>query len=132
MGICQNKKISEANELDGKEIIFMGVITTKYREEKAGVYQNGNLRAFDLVPESMDSDLIFHYVKLNPAAVTEPEWNDVDKTFLILAGEAAVKLGEESQDVRKGMAVWLPQGSTHVIENGGQELEFVVVKKKNQ
>lgn len=110
----------------------MGVITTKYREEKAGVYQNGNLRAFDLVPEGMDSDLIFHYVKLSPTAVTEPEWNDVDKTFLILDGEAAVKLGGESQDVRKGMAVWIPQGSTHVIENSSQELEFVVVKKKKQ
>lgn len=108
----------------------MSIVITKYEEEKAGVYQNGNLRAFDLVPKERDSDLIFHYVKVNPLAVTEPEENDVEKTFLILAGEAVVKCEEKTWRIERGDAVWLPRGSVHVIENCDQKLEFIVVKKR--
>ncbi len=110
----------------------MEVIVTRFTEEKAGVFQNGNLRAFDLAPEGMETDLIFHSVKLRERSVTEPEENDVDKTFLILSGSGSVEVEGQHLKICPGDALWLPKGSAHVIKNDTEELEFIVVKKKGE
>lgn len=110
----------------------MEVIVTKFIEERAGVFQNGNLKAFDLVPEGMETDLIFHYVKLKERAVTEPEENDVDKTFLVLNGSGIVEAEGKNWLVGPGDALWLPKGSVHIIKNNTEKLEFIVVKKRGE
>lgn len=109
---------------------MMNATVTRFMDEKAGVFQNGNLKAFDLVPEEKELDLVFHAVRLKAQAITEPEENDVDKTFLIMKGSGLVKVGEHSLHIQPGDAVWFPKGSVHVIENGPEELQFVVVKTK--
>lgn len=108
----------------------MKTYITKFSEEKAGVYQNGNLKAFDLVPAEKESKLIFHYVKLKEGSVTEMETNDVDKTFLIQKGAGKIVVDGESYMVSEGDAVWLPQESSHIIENGTGQMEFIVVKER--
>ncbi len=108
----------------------MKPIVTKFNAEKAGTYQNGNLCAFDLVPEGMDSDLVFHWVKVSPNATTAPEVNNTDKTFLFFEGECVIEMDENQVLVKKGDVLWLPKGSVHTIKNTSVELQFVVVKKK--
>ena len=108
----------------------MNVTVTKFIPEQAGVYQNGNLRAFDLVPEGEPSELVFHWVQVAPGAVTEPEENDVAKTFLMFDGGCTIEMDGIQTMVQKGEAVWLPKGSVHVIRNGDTELKFIVVKPK--
>lgn len=108
----------------------MKTYVTKFIEEEAGVFQNGNLKAFDLVPAPKESKLVFDYVKLYQGAVTEAEENEVEKTFLIMEGAGNIVADGESFKISKGNAVWLPKGSSHIIENGSESMEFVVVKEK--
>lgn len=110
----------------------MKAVVTRFKEEKAGVFQKGNLKAFDLVPKGMETNLIFHYVKLRESSVTEPEENDVDKTFLVLNGSGSVEVDGQNLQISPGDALWLSKGSSHVIKNGVKELEFIVVKKKGE
>lgn len=110
----------------------MKAVVTRFLEEKAGVFQNGNLKAFDLVPEGMELGLIFHSVRLREGSTTEPEENDVDKTFLILNGSGTVDVDGQSLGICPGDALWLPKGSVHVIRNNAGELEFIVVKKEGE
>lgn len=109
---------------------MMNVFVTKFDEQKAGIFQDGKLKACDLVPEEMESDLVFHSVRLEAQAVTEPEENDVNKTFLILKGSAKIRMKGKVFEVLPGDAIWLPKDSVHVIENGMEEMAFIVVKKK--
>jgi mannose-6-phosphate isomerase-like protein (cupin superfamily) len=108
----------------------MKPVVTRFDEKKAGVYQNGNLKAFDLVPEGIRYDLIFHWVELAHGFKTEPEKNDVKKAFLFFEGEAEVNQDGETVKVKSGDVLWLPAGSTHVIQNYGKILRFIVVKAK--
>jgi quercetin dioxygenase-like cupin family protein len=109
----------------------MKPVITAYDPQKAGVYQNGNLRAFDLVPGDYQSNLVFHWVELSPKTETAPEKNDVAKTFLIFDGKAEVAVDGEKESLQKGNALFLPPGSTHIIYNSMDILRFIVVKAKN-
>jgi quercetin dioxygenase-like cupin family protein len=108
----------------------MKLVITKYDPQKAGVYQNGNVRAFDLVPEGQQSALVFHWVEVSPKAKTIPEKNNVAKTFLFFDGNAEVDVDGEKAAVEKGNALFLPAGSSHIIQNGADTLRFIVVKSK--
>ncbi len=110
----------------------MKLYVTRFDEKKARVFQNGKLKAFDLVPEEIESDMVFHSVKLDALAVTEPEENDVNKTFLILKGSAVIRADGKTYKVFPGDVLWLPKDSVHIIENGSDEMEFIVVKKKGK
>jgi quercetin dioxygenase-like cupin family protein len=109
----------------------MKPVITKYDPQRAGVYQNGNLRAFDLVPEGQRSTLVFHWVEVSPKAETVPEKNDVAKTFLFFEGRAEVNVDGEKGIIEKGNVLFLPAGSSHAIQNGADTLRFIVVKSKN-
>lgn len=108
----------------------METCVTKFIEEEAGVYQNGSLRAFNLVPSGKESKMVFDYVKLRKGSVTEEEENSVDKTFLIVKGSGCIKVDGKCYCISEGNAVWLPKNSSHIIENEMESMEFIVVKEK--
>lgn len=103
---------------------------TRYIKDKAGSYQDGKLKAFDLVPEDVDCGLVFHWVEVGPGCALEPELNTVAKTFLIFRGSGVIAMDGAEAQVWPGDAVWLPEGSTHVIRTGDEPVVFVVVKPK--
>jgi mannose-6-phosphate isomerase-like protein (cupin superfamily) len=108
----------------------MKAVVTRFESAKAEVYQDGNLKVFDLVPEGMNSNLVFHWVEISPMAKLPPEKNDVQKTFLFFEGKAEIVQDGERIFVQNGDALWLPAGSTHVINNENGILCFIVIKAK--
>jgi len=110
---------------------IMKPIITKFNSEKAGTHQNGNLQAFDLVPDTIDSKLVFHWVKVKANAVTDPEANNVSKTFLFYEGQCVIEMDGNEVLVEKGDALWLPINSVHTIKNSNSDLQFIVVKEKS-
>jgi mannose-6-phosphate isomerase-like protein (cupin superfamily) len=104
---------------------------TRFDPQKAKTGQDGKLQALDLVPEGKESNLVFHWVEIKPDAELKMELNTVEKTFLIFEGQGTVVFADGNEfKVRPGDAVWLPQGSSHLIKNAGNVLKFIVVKAK--
>lgn len=52
---------------------------------------------------------------------------DMDEVFIIIRGTAAIKIGNEKEDMQAGDAVLVPAGSAHAMKNTGNEaMEYLV------
>ena len=59
---------------------------------------------------------------------TLPHRLKTSEVYYILAGRGRMHVGEESRNVRRGQAVYIPPGSVQYIENTGRSnLEFLCI-----
>jgi quercetin dioxygenase-like cupin family protein len=52
---------------------------------------------------------------------------DQDKFYFVLEGEGSFVVGEESQTVGEGFAVWAPAGVEHGVSNNGTDILVLLV-----
>lgn len=52
---------------------------------------------------------------------------DMDEIFIIIKGEARIRIGEEEGDLREGDAVLVPAHSVHTMTSSVQDTEYLVV-----
>jgi len=108
----------------------MTVKVTRFDESRAKISENGRRKVFDLAPEGLESNLLFHSIQMAADMVKEPELNSVAKTLLITNGSGVIEIEEVKTEVRAGDAVWLQAGSTHRLSCGSSGIHYIVVRSK--
>jgi quercetin dioxygenase-like cupin family protein len=65
---------------------------------------------------------------LMPGSIIESHVDPYEEIYYILEGQGLMTVGLEKRRVRRGDAVWIPQGSAHGLENdSGGECSVLVI-----
>jgi len=84
-----------------------------------------------IYPETVDPDpksLIMGVVEVDPGHHTPLHRHRCEEVYYILEGEGEVEIEGERYEVRRGYAVFLPEGVRHRVFNNGRDvLRYVVV-----
>jgi mannose-6-phosphate isomerase-like protein (cupin superfamily) len=65
---------------------------------------------------------------VKPGKKTLPHRLATSEVYYILAGRGVMRVGDETEDVRPGQAIYVPPGSVQSIENAGKsELVFLCI-----
>ena len=58
---------------------------------------------------------------LKPGKEIEGHVDPMEEIYFILSGSGHMTVGQETEPVKPGDAVWIPAGSMHALSNSGQE-----------
>ena len=66
---------------------------------------------------------------LDAGITIEPhEHADIEEVYYILSGIGKIQLGDETQEVRQGDAIYIPPSTSHTMKNlGSYPLRFITV-----
>lgn len=53
--------------------------------------------------------------------------DEQEQLFVVLRGKGRMTIGEESQEVRAGMAVFIPRKAVHAVEATSRELAYIYI-----
>lgn len=68
------------------------------------------------------------HATIKPGEITRTHTMKTSEVYYILQGEGAISIDNQTQDVRKGQAVYIPPGSPQRIRNtGAQDLVFICI-----
>jgi mannose-6-phosphate isomerase-like protein (cupin superfamily) len=91
---------------------------------------DGSLLRELLHPDKMDAEIRYSlaHARVAPAEATRPHRLAGSEVYYVIAGCGRMFIGEESQVVGAGCAVYIPPGATQFIENtGDDELVFLCI-----
>jgi len=91
---------------------------------------DGSLLRELLHPDKMDAEIRYSlaHATVAPAEATRPHRLVGSEVYYVIAGCGRMFIGEESQVVGAGCAVYIPPGATQFIENtGDDELVFLCI-----
>ncbi|MET7619234.1 cupin domain-containing protein [Streptomyces sp. NPDC005408] len=66
---------------------------------------------------------------IRPAESSTPHGHDTDETFIFVAGEGHVRVGEEERPITVGDVIYVPHGTNHIVTNTSESepLTFVSI-----
>ncbi|HEX2694591.1 MAG TPA: cupin domain-containing protein [Acidobacteriota bacterium] len=83
-----------------------------------------------LHPDNAQVDIRYSlaHAVVKPGKKTRPHRLSTSEVYYILAGRGVIHVGDESEKVRPGQAVYIPPGSVQFIENSGRsDLAFLCI-----
>jgi len=101
----------------------MIVRNIKQEEVLAGLYSahGGGVAAMLLDSRVLQGMLFLAHGMLKPGKTIEAHVDPYEEIYYVLHGEGLMMVGEDSQRVRCGDAIWIPCGSVHSLMNNGDE-----------
>ena len=105
--------------MDVRNIREVPAFTTKDGSEirELLAYRNSSIRKQSLAE-----------ARLPPGASTTPHYHRVtEEIYYLLAGQAEMRIGDETRAVGPGDAIAIPPGSIHQITNSGQRNAAILV-----
>ena len=107
---------------------MMNAVITRFNPEQAKAFDGGSRAVCGLVPDGETSGPVFHWVRVSKNVTTKLELDVIKKTFLIFDGQGIFEVDGVEMPVRKGDALWIPQGAHHLVKTAACELQYIVVK----
>ena len=107
----------------------MIVRNIKQEEVLTGLYSahGGGVAAMLLDSRVLQGMLFLAHGMLKPGKMIEAHVDPYEEIYYVLQGEGLMMVGEDSQRVRCGDAIWVPYGDLHSLENDGERDCIVLV-----
>jgi quercetin dioxygenase-like cupin family protein len=108
----------------------MIVRNIEQREVQQGLFRahGGGVAAMLLDGSVLREILFLAQGVLMPGSIIESHVDPYEEIYYILEGQGLMTVGLEKRRVRRGDAVWIPQGSAHGLENdSGGECSVLVI-----
>ncbi|MCL1818419.1 MAG: hypothetical protein FWG35_05755 [Spirochaetaceae bacterium] len=102
---------------------------SRYNAKKAKRSIHGESYYFNVVPKGYSDSIIFDWCNMLPDIEMNPETNEANKTFVVIAGDAVISVDGMELRARQGDTVWFPKGSVFTVKTGSGGFQFVCVKR---
>ena len=100
----------------------------KQIEDVSFVEHDDNLASI-LVPSEMTGSYMVQLIQVSPRAKMPVHLHDIPQVYIILDGSAKLRVGDEIEEVSRGMVVFLPPHVEHETMEAGEEgLRYIVIE----
>ena len=91
------------------------------------IAHRGAVARMVLTSQFMKAIEFLAYAILPTGNTIEEHVDDVEEIYLIFKGDGAMKVGNETREVKEGDAIWIPAGEPHSLVNTGTNEAFIIV-----
>ncbi len=95
-------------------------------QDSPGVWVKVLLKRNEIAPGNLQ---MLNFARMPVGASFRPHYHeDMNEFFLLLKGQAKIRLEEKEAEIQKDEMVFLPMGRVHEMKNiGDEEVEYIVI-----